>query len=498
MMISTCIRHQAMLQDEVRVSAWRQAILETVRPGDVVVDLGSGSGLLGFFACQAGARRVYAIEQDDIIECARQLAAANGFQDRMVFIQGNSANTTLPERADVIVSDILGHFCLDMKVTQAVGDARERFLKPGGSLVPARAEMFLAPVEAFDAYEERVAFWNRPIGGIDYGLVGTAATNRCYALLIPPEGLLAAPVCIEDLDFYVVGGEVALDREVTFVVERPGTLHGLTGCFEAQLSPNVRLSTGPASRPTVWKQTFFSIAEPVPVVEGDAVRTRVTAIDAGSIVWEWQVEVIGVDGASKGRFKHSNYNPPRKDLMWHMPDFRPELSEDGRIARFVLDGCDGQATLGEIASRLRRQFPERCPTEKAARRWVRASLRGRVEMVEKLSDLLPFEIQGAADSDTLVRIPSHHSEVTSWAIDDEILVFKLDSGQVTVLNGVGGKVWELMDGAKSVNEIVGECAEFYQVDRGRVKEDVLVFVGQLLEQEMIVFDESVIKFTARV
>lgn len=485
-----CLSHKPMLQDKVRVSAYRQAIFETVKDGDVVVDLGSGTGILGFFACQAKAKRVYAIEQSDTIEWGQKLCAANGFQDRMVFIKGNSASIVLPEKADVIVSEMLGHFCLEENLTRFVVDARERLLKPGGLLVPSRAEMFIAPFEAFDAYDEHVEFWKRSIEGLDYSLVRPAATNRRYILLIPPNGILAAPICVKDLDFYSVQGDVTLDREATFVIERNGILHGIVGWFEVQLSPNVRLATGPASQPTHWKQTLFPIAERVRVVEGDSVIARVRVIDVGHIFWEWHVEVIGADRARKGRFKHSNFDfLTRKDLVFRIPSLRPELSEGGRIALSVLDWCDGKVTLQEMAGRLQRQFPEQCPTEEAAMQWVWASLKGKVEIAEKLSNVLPLEIQEAADTNLLAEYPSHHPQAISQVIDDEKLVWKLDSGKVSVLSGVGGKVWELMDGTRSLGEIVSECAEFYQTDRGQVEKDVLVFVQDLLEREMIVFNQ---------
>ena len=103
------LNHITLLGDKARVGAFRAAIEATVRPGDVVVDVGSGTGVLAFFAARAGARRVYAIEETDLIDVAQALARENCLDDRIVFIRGNSLGVALPERAHVLVTETLGH-----------------------------------------------------------------------------------------------------------------------------------------------------------------------------------------------------------------------------------------------------------------------------------------------------------------------------------------------------------------------------------------------------
>lgn len=82
--------HEKMLMDKIRCDAYKDAIQRTVKPGDVVVDLGAGTGLLSFFAVQAGARHVYAIEESGIADVAAELIEANGFRDRITLIRENS------------------------------------------------------------------------------------------------------------------------------------------------------------------------------------------------------------------------------------------------------------------------------------------------------------------------------------------------------------------------------------------------------------------------
>src|SRR6516162_210418 len=97
--------HREYLTDEPRLTCFRKAVGEVVRPGDVVVDLGSGTGVLGLFACKAGAGKVYSIDQGPILGLTQQIFRANGFEDRVIFIKRFSLHAELPEKVDVVLAD---------------------------------------------------------------------------------------------------------------------------------------------------------------------------------------------------------------------------------------------------------------------------------------------------------------------------------------------------------------------------------------------------------
>src|SRR5438094_143041 len=105
--------HRQYPADGNRVSAFRHAIEEVVTPGDVVLDLGSGTGILGLMACRAGAKRVYAVDEGPIVGLAREVAKANGFQDRITHIKGLSTRVALPEKVDIVLADQVGRFGLE-------------------------------------------------------------------------------------------------------------------------------------------------------------------------------------------------------------------------------------------------------------------------------------------------------------------------------------------------------------------------------------------------
>lgn len=127
-----------MIANHVRTNAYAQALRQAIKPGGVVLDIGTGSGFFALLACQFGARQVIAIEPADAIQVARQIAAANGYAEKIMFIQDLSTRVTLPERADVIISDLRGALPLYQHHIPTIVDARQRLLAPSGVLIPQR------------------------------------------------------------------------------------------------------------------------------------------------------------------------------------------------------------------------------------------------------------------------------------------------------------------------------------------------------------------------
>src|SRR5438132_12369420 len=126
--------HRLYLADTARVSAFQRAIEEVVTPGDVVLDLCAGTGILGLMACRAGAKRVYAVDEGPIVGLAREVAKANGFQDRITHIKGLSTRVALPEIVDVVLADQIGRFGLESGIPESFADVRVRFLNTGAVL----------------------------------------------------------------------------------------------------------------------------------------------------------------------------------------------------------------------------------------------------------------------------------------------------------------------------------------------------------------------------
>ena len=138
----------AMIEDAVRTPAYLAALEQAVRPGSVVVEIGTGTGFFAIIAARLGARRVYAIESDTSIRLAREVAALNGCADRIEFIEALSTDVTLPEQGDVLLSDLRGVLpTLGVHIPSIV-DARARLLKPGGIQIPSEDTLWMALLES--------------------------------------------------------------------------------------------------------------------------------------------------------------------------------------------------------------------------------------------------------------------------------------------------------------------------------------------------------------
>ena len=138
--------HARLIADDRRNEAFRAAIAATVRPGDVVVDVGTGTGLLALYAVQAGAGRVYAVERGEVADLAERVIAANGAADRVVLVRGDSSEIELPEPADVLISELLWAAGLGEGQLSIVQDARRRLLRSSARVVPCALRLVVAPV----------------------------------------------------------------------------------------------------------------------------------------------------------------------------------------------------------------------------------------------------------------------------------------------------------------------------------------------------------------
>jgi len=281
--------HRRLLLDRERVRVYKQAIQNVLEPGDIVADIGTGTGLLAFFCVQAGASHVYAVERTSIITLAAQIAMDNDMKDCITFIRGDSLSTRLPTRVDLVVSEMVGDFGLEEGILPTLIDARQRFLKPGGKIIPGNLSLYLAPMELphahagleFDASEY----------GLSFETARRGAMSNVYLLRVNKNALLAKPGEIASIAF-VSQEDVSIIGMATFRIARKGILHGLCGWHRLTLTRDISLSNCPGSRfPSSWKQCFFPVAEPIPLHEGDQLDVAFESHSDSKVgdVWCWTV-----------------------------------------------------------------------------------------------------------------------------------------------------------------------------------------------------------------
>jgi len=273
--------HQDMLNDQARTSRFLEAIEATVRPGDVVVDLGTGTGILAMAAARAGAKRVYAIEAGRITGTAQRLFEDNGLSDTITLVGGWSTRVTLPERADVLVSETIGNHPLSERVLEMTWDARQRYLRPGARTVPSRIRLLGQPLPRPASADPGGGFTPEAIEkwaewyGLDFSALAEPVEEEPGFLELPGAdirslGALGPPAALGEID---LGAEPELVFETTgnTTVDREGSVGGVAIFFELDLAPGIELTNDPARAAATshWLIPVAILPKPIDVSPGD-------------------------------------------------------------------------------------------------------------------------------------------------------------------------------------------------------------------------------------
>ena len=267
-----------MVSDRHRTNAFHAAIKEAVQPGDVVLDVGTGTGILAMFAAQAGAKTVYAIDATDIAEIASELVKANGLAEQIQVFHGRADDFQLDQEVDLIISEWLGNAAFTESMLPAVLDARDHNLAANGRMLPSGIRVLIAPLDDPILYNgEGPGFWRERIHDLDFSSLQSMelSQGRFTQIRVEPAALLAPGQALVELDLLTAAVEdVRFAGQLEFIPVRDGVLNGFCIWFEAQLSPNVILDTGPYSPETHWAQSYMSFS-PRPVRTGEPVKVTV-------------------------------------------------------------------------------------------------------------------------------------------------------------------------------------------------------------------------------
>ncbi len=277
--------HQLMLNDQIRMVAYRNAIQKAVKPGMVVLDLGTGTGILGLWALQAGAKHLYAIDINaEIIPRAIETFNQGGFSGQYDIFHGLSYEINLPTKVDLIISEIIGNLGDNEDFIPILTDARSRFLREEGKMLPLSVCSKLVPVSSTKAHQQ-VKSQNCKALNAKYSLPDLmqklaikSPFNLYYDVIIPRACYLSKPQ--EAKHFSFDGKDQSVyETELIFTVEIEGILTGFKGSFVANLTDSVILDISGddiESRTTSdsWKHCYLPVEIPVEVKKGDEIYLR--------------------------------------------------------------------------------------------------------------------------------------------------------------------------------------------------------------------------------
>jgi SAM-dependent methyltransferase len=277
--------HRWMLRDSARTEAFRRALMKTVPQGGAVLDVGAGTGILSLFAAQAGARSVYAIERTPIATLAAELVHRNGFSHIVQVVRADMERAVIPERVDVIVSEWLGSIGINENLLLPVLLARDRWLKPGGAMIPAVVTAWAAPA-GLSLLPDATWFKERPYG-LDLSLLSEPSIHDQLSGVrrVVPEELAATPLPLWRGNVQTMRVEQArLPARADLTFEFTGTrrVNAVVAWFEARLAQDCVLSNSPSSPETHWGQLMLPLNRSIECNLGDRLSLRVLCIPSGS------------------------------------------------------------------------------------------------------------------------------------------------------------------------------------------------------------------------
>ncbi|GMP92272.1 hypothetical protein CsSME_00042567 [Camellia sinensis var. sinensis] len=311
--------HEEMIKDRVRTETYRAAVMQHQNyiAGKVVVDVGCGTGILSIFCAQAGAKRVYAVDASDIAVQANEVVKANNLSDTVIVLHGRIEDVEIDEEVDVIISEWMGYMLLYESMLGSIITARDRWLKPGGLILPSNATLYMVPITHPDRYTESIDFW-RNVYGIDMSamlpLAKQCAFEEPSVETISGENVLTWPHVVKHVDCYTITSREleSVTTSFKFKSMMRAPFHGFAFWFDVEFSspaifptdnnapssviesptdhpidgsqrkkranPNeaLVLSTAPEDPPTHWQQTLIYFYDPIEVEQDQVISGSVT------------------------------------------------------------------------------------------------------------------------------------------------------------------------------------------------------------------------------
>lgn len=280
-------QHEQMIADAVRVDTYRDAIRRYVKPGDVVVDLGTGTGILSLLAAAQRPRVIYALDHSDLIALAKRIAEHNRVGN-ISFVKTHSRDFAPAEPVDVLLHEQMGDALLNENMVENLLDLKRRVLKPTGRILPGRFELFFEPVSLKDEY--RVPYiWENRIHGLNFGFLRDDPAieeympdyYECRSFSAPAIGdFLCDPVAALafDLNEWTSAATLPGTIDATRTVVRSGPIDGWCLYFRVIFDEEIGFDTSPLSRHTHWSHRLYRTPRRV-FSAGDTLAYRITLED---------------------------------------------------------------------------------------------------------------------------------------------------------------------------------------------------------------------------
>jgi len=277
--------HEEMLKDEVRMRNYRGSIMNNKHlfQDKVVLDVGCGTGIMSMFAARAGAKKVFGVDYSDIVLQAQQIVKDNHLDNVVTLIKGKMEEVELPGvnpgEVDIIISEWMGYCLLYESMLNTVLVARDKWLRPGGVILPDMAFINLVGIEDAEYKEDKIHFWDN-VQGFDMSCITKVAMQEPLVDVVDAKQIMTSVSRILTVDINTVTVEqLEFKSPFRLVATRDDFCHAIVAYFDiefARCHKKLFFSTGPAAQYTHWKQTVFYLKEVLSIKKGEEIRGEFT------------------------------------------------------------------------------------------------------------------------------------------------------------------------------------------------------------------------------
>ncbi|XP_053258603.1 protein arginine N-methyltransferase 8 isoform X4 [Podarcis raffonei] len=267
--------HEEMLKDEVRTLTYRNSMYHNkhVFKDKIVLDVGSGTGILSMFAAKAGAKKVYGIECSSISDYSEKIVKANHLDHIITIFKGKVEEVELPvDKVDIIVSEWMGYSLFYESMLNTVIFARDKWLKPGGLMFPDRAALYVVAIEDRQYKDFKIHWWEN-VYGFDMTCIRDVAMKEPLVDIVDPKQVVTNACLIKEVDIYTVKTEdLVFTSAFCLQIQRNDYIHALVTYFNIEFTKchkKIGFSTAPDAPYTHWKQTVFYLEDYLTVRRGE-------------------------------------------------------------------------------------------------------------------------------------------------------------------------------------------------------------------------------------
>ncbi len=277
--------HVAMLLDQPRVEQFARAIRAQVRPGEVVADIGAGSGILSLIAAQAGAGRVYAVERGPMAELAKVLARENGLHEVIEVLRCEAADAVFQRPPTLVVSETLGSFGPDEDILALLQSVRAR-CAPEVRFIPEAVEVRFAPL--WDPVQAEELDRLSGLAGLSLMKLRARLAHRVRLGHYQPSDLRGDEQTSGWLSIATSPTPAAF--RISLRVAEPGPVNAIGAWFTSRLAPGVDIASGPQWPATHWRHLGFPLDPPMRCEANAPLEVELsTPTITNRLSWSWRV-----------------------------------------------------------------------------------------------------------------------------------------------------------------------------------------------------------------